>query len=190
MGTSNFSRTVNVDKIYAALMAQNGTNPEEWEIEDFKGDLRNLLSEIGGDDCDERLGSNKINISQIGVAKDYGDVEIVVIFKVFMEYGYHEGARLDYTIDICDHSGGEWEYSTGSCYDMDLDEILDEVFTEDYSDMSAGLRSILKGHAKRYVENLEVAMNEQLQKIFDLVSSDKMVRVGTFSNGVSVYEKA
>jgi len=163
--------------------------PEEYEIEDIQENLNTELSSLGYDTVEsyvKNYGNSYCltGLRELYISKQYGDIEIKLEVTTVMQSAYYEGATLDWLVTI-----GGVNYMTGSNYDSDLDDILDDLFDYQYnSDMSAGLCKIMKGYAETWIEQQISEISEKVEEVFRTFSEHRLHRKGVASNGEAFYE--
>lgn len=188
MGTSNFHR-VNASKIYAVLMNQPADEdgeyyaPEQWEIDEFVGFLRELLGEVqdadfypdGKDPYELRSFPSRV-IGKIITESTFagGLIRAEIVVTVVMRSGYYEGACLDW--HITKSIDGD-EYDDVSEYDVGNND-FPEIEAE-----SAQFAII------EWFSDEEERLIEFVEQVFTQVSNPMEV-VATFSNGETIYNMA
>lgn len=186
MGTSNFHR-VHASKIYAVLMNQPADEdgeyyaPEQWEIDEFVGFLRELLGEVqdadfypdGKDPYELRSFPSRV-IGKIITESTFagGLIGAEIVVTVVMRSGYYEGACLDWHVN--ELVGGE---DTNGEFD-----ISDYGLT--YEEMG-----IAKFDIEHWAEGEYKRLTAFVEKVFADVSNPMEV-VATFSNGETIYKMA
>jgi hypothetical protein len=186
MGTSNFHR-VNASKIYAVLMNQPADEdgeyyaPEEWEIDEFVGFLRELLGEVqdadfypDGNDPHELRSYPSHVIGRIITEANFagGLIPARIIVTCVMRSGYYEGACLD------------WHYT---------EEVNDEEIDGDFDITDYDLTNEEMGVALFNIEHWADGEYKRLTTFVEKVYSDlsnPMEVVATFSNGETIYKMA
>ena len=187
MGTSNFSRP-NASKVFACLMGEDVfrcgdcVDTHEWDVEDFIANLRDSLAEIPNVYYREenRLtwrSDNKRNIATLIVEKVFAGVSIEIVLGVTKEVGYYEGAQLDWELTY---------YANG--YENDLDPI-EEWKEQALYDHNLGLVNMVKPKVGKWLETAKNKLIEDVEKV-STEHTTPLIRVATFSNGESIYQKA
>lgn len=197
MGTSNFYCT-NASKVFAVCMNRevpvlddegNETGettteaPEQWEIQDtidnireqMKTDQYKYYKDEGWDSSAPRSYSS-MKIGCWCISKEYAGVEIYLTIEASLNFGYYEGACLDWEFNI--HVNGSE---------------ADEVEADDlsyYGTVNSGLAKRIARYANNWVNKIKEQMVNDLEKIFEEMSEIKLKRVATFSNGETIYETA
>ena len=114
----------------------------------------------------------------------FSSAYIDVYVNVKTETGYYEGVTFDWDV-VVETSSGAWydclEYfKEDFCYDDLVDMTGEEGDAVDFA-----VPIIIK-----MVEDKVDEMTNEIDRVFSLSSSTKLRRVGGFSDGTSVYEKA
>ena len=193
MGTSNFYYR-NASKVFAiALDYQNeeGENVscDEYEYDEQIENVQYYLDENKGDfsysesERNSQYGNRNFNASFIGslsTSKKFGDVDVDVQINCFSRAGYYEGACLDWEVELKvdsysddDINGVSYAFENGYLYS---------------DNMNAGMMKIQAKNAQKWANKAKDALVEVVEKCFEK-SSTCFVRLGTFSNGETVYRK-
>jgi hypothetical protein len=167
---------------------------DEFDWDNIKDNLNTDLEELEGNGISTKDGrvtssSNSYSINPLLClykSKSYGEVNFTVEVTTVMQSAYYEGATLDWLVKIVTNDA-EFDYMTGSHYDVDIYDILEQEFNPDYVDMNAGLCSIFKGYAERWIENTVSEISEKIEKVFKIHSEHRLHCAGVFSNGEAVY---
>lgn len=208
MGTSNFSRP-NASKVFACLMSEDvficedcgdysyettkcescgSTNgnletrpPDDCEVEEFRRSVRTSLSEIPNVYYRDKEGychrRSKINLATLIVEKVFAGVSIEIVLEVTMELGYYAGAQLDWDLTY---------YADG--YENDT-EPIEEWKYQALKEHNAGLVRMLQPKVEKWLEKAKNKLIEDVENVFTEVTTP-LIRVATFSNGESIYQKA
>lgn len=115
------------------------------------------------------------NFFEMGKSKNFGDVEVT--FDIIMQLvgGYYEGATLD------------WECNVKiDGYEVDEDSVEEEFLYQ--TNMNGGLKTIQAKNIVKWIEKTKAEAIEMVEKAFR-ESSEEYGRLGTFSNGESIYIK-
>lgn len=119
-----------------------------------------------------------------GTVELFSSAYIDVYVNVKTETGYYEGVTFDWDV-VIETSSGAWydclEYfKEDFCYDDLVDMTGEEGDAVDFA-----VPIIIK-----MVEDKVDEMTSEIDRVFSLSNSTKLRRVGGFSDGTSVYEKA
>ena len=145
-------------------------SPDEMEVADCYGYITEKLSEVKNvkfiEFNQKRSEYENRNFSStylgtIYLNKEFGDISAEVCINCFSRAGYYEAACLD------------WECET-------------EI--DDNSSMNAGMLKIQQGNTEKWVEKTKDKLVELVEKVFAECSTSYR-KLGTFSNGESIYEK-
>lgn len=186
MGTSNFYNK-NASKIFVCLEnytdedTDESVSPEREEIEEFKDYLIEQLNQIENFSFSEAMGTyvdNDTYVGQLYVHRNFMDVDVEISLYVILRMGCYEAANLDYESKVFLNSS---EYDT-----LDEDDFIYLATLEQHN---KGL--ILSNYPKleKWFEATQTNMIQSLESVFEKVTTP-YVRLGTFSNGESVYQKA
>lgn len=202
MSTNNF-HNVNASRIYAVLMNrevpiidEDGNETEETECvtaDDFDSemlidDIKEQMKETKfhfrerGEDKNELRSYPSNIIATLYNSKEYLGVEVEVHITTLVRGGYYEGGNLDYS--ICFYANG---YESDSIEDC-IEEW--EYQSDYYSGKGKGLVSMNKGKVQSWLDNTTSEIISEIEKIFENVCDVKLKKVGQFSNGEALYEKA
>ena len=163
--------------------------PESWECEDFIHNIGEAIEAIGGRAENEGFNDRNYERQSLGTLeseKSYGDIDFNVKLTAILQSAYYEGATLDYIIQI-EADGETFDYSTGSYYDEDLEEIVESAFDTDYTNMNAGLCKILQPKAQAWIEGEITKLSNQLEEVYENWTQHKLGCTGVFSNGEAIY---
>lgn len=167
--------------------------PDDFEYDDLKSNILHDIKAIGGYDSNISFNDrnyDRVALGEISRSKVYADVEMEVKITAIVQSAYYEGATLDYLIHVC-IEGDDWNYSTGSYYDNDMSDILDEVGEiQSYRGLNAGMVSIIRPKVESFLEATIDTLSEQTDNLLKQYSEHKLNKVGQFSNGEAVYETA
>jgi len=156
---------------------EESRSPEEWEINDFKSNVIESLSQLseyrsgGADDPDRNYYGHCLGT--LYDSKVFGDVEVGLEIRCMLYSAYYEGATLDFIAEV----------------QVDGYEHDDNVDIAYASDMNAGMVTIQNRNAQKYVDNLKVKLVNKLEEVYAQFS-DKYDRLGGFSDGTSIYTKS
>lgn len=167
--------------------------PEYFEYEDLKNNILHDIKAIGGYESSMSFNDRNYHrtaLGELSKSKVYADVEVEVKITAIVQGAYYEGATLDYLIQVC-IEGDDWDYSTGSYYDNDMSDILDEIGEiQDYRGLNRGMVSIIRPKVESFLETTIDTLSEQMDNLLEQYSEHKLNKVGQFSNGEAVYETA
>lgn len=167
--------------------------PDDFEYEDLKSNVLHDIKAIGGYDSNMSFNDrnyNRVALGELSKSKVYADVEVEVKVTAIVQSAYYEGATLDYLIHVC-IEGDDWDYSTGSYYDNDMTDILDEIGEiQSYRGLNNGMVSIIRPKVESFLEATIDTLSEQMDNLLQQYSEHKLNKVGQFSNGEAVYETA
>lgn len=167
--------------------------PEDFEYEDLKDNILHDIKAIGGYESSMSFNDRNYHraaLGELSKSKVYADVEVEVKITAIIQGAYYEGATLDYLIQVS-IEGDDWDYSTGSYYDNDMSDILDEVGEiQDYRGLNSGMVSIIRPKVESFLETTIDTLSEQMDNLLEKYSEHKLNKVGQFSNGGAVYETA
>ncbi len=154
--------------------------PECFEVDDFFDYLKDTVEQEVNtveenyrwrwNECSSRKRDLN-NLFYLQSDKSFGDVNIDLRVYGTIEFGYHEGAMLDWRIE---------------CNDEDNIGCLRNEFYN--SDMSIGLQTIQSNNAQKWAEKEVEAMIALVEKVYTEVSTP-LVEVARFSNGETMYSK-
>jgi hypothetical protein len=196
MGAPNFGRG-NASKIYTMffpteefVLNEDGEETEELEyihpeldeIEEGIADIKWQLKELhyGSHSGSDRRNDGETFLVNLKQYKNYGDLEAYVEIYCFLEHGYHEGARLDWRINL-GFNNSDFDD------EIDLSQIQDEYGYS--SDLSVGLQKILSPKVLVWLEKTKQEMIEKVEDVYDEVSGLKLKLDGVFSNGEAIYSE-
>jgi hypothetical protein len=190
MATNNF-HNVNANRIFAVLMGyeDSETNefiePSDYEYDDLISNLKSELKEKFGyvynnETVDFLRSFSGSVIGGVSEEKTYMGVEVRVKLIAVIRSGYYQGANLDYEI----------EYSADGYENDEFDGVIDEWVYQANKYNNNGLVQANRSKVENWLENTKNEMIEKLEKIYSEYSDVKLVKVGQFSNGEAVYEKA
>ena len=150
---------------------------ESWEIKDWESYFRECLENARGEHDDDESDEGRKYIGAFNFSKWYADVLVELIFHLYYDVGYYEGANLDYEVLV--YNG--YENSD------DLENALEYVFEN--SDLPVGMQKIQAKNAMKWIEKLKVETSEKIENLFSEVCDNRLELVGTFSNGESIYRE-
>lgn len=159
---------------------------ESWEWDELEENLRDILSELEGfEDINRKDHSRNYAdtfLGSVSKSKSWGDAEFTVSILPVMTSAYYEGATLDFKIEITTVND-TYDYNEES-----IGDILFNGFDDYYIYLNRGLASIFKKYAEVWIEETVTELSEEVEKVFETVSSHKLKNLGSFSNGEAVYE--
>jgi hypothetical protein len=204
MGTNNFHNE-NASKIFAVLMGReehllddegNETEeteyiyPDEWECDDLKSNVLYSLKAIAEKSKTIYFWkSGNANFLQsfeggilgsLNIDKDYLGITCQVEVTAVLRSGYYEGANLDWELTL---------YADGyeSC---EITDFLDEWEYQARKYNGIGLVSMNRDHVENWANQALTNLTEEVEKVFEEFTEIKLKKVGQFSNGTAVYERA
>lgn len=165
---------------------------EDWEVEDFKSYFKEQLEKIGGTYDDEEVVYDRNRpVRYLGYfqqSKFYGDEEFTVRLRMYCQYGYYEGANLDYDIEI--DCGFGWEKVDEELWNGSKVTIEDIVTSNlEGSDLSKGMQKIQSKNIIKWIEKVKAETSEKIENLFSEVCDNKLELIGTASNGESFYKE-
>lgn len=168
--------------------------PDEWEYDDLLYSIEERILEQKGIVKRDYGDDRNYPITKIGYlerSKKYLGVDIDVRFYIVIQSAYCEGATLDYLITIF-INGDEFNYSTGSHYDNDMNGILDEIaYMQNYrNDYKQGLINIMKPKIESFILESIKQLSDISEGILQASSGMELKCIGVFSNGEAIYEKS
>lgn len=202
MGTSNFYYR-NASKVFAIgldyeknVIDEDGNETNETEnvscesyeyeeqIENVQYNLQENKGKFSYSEYETKSQSDNRNFSASFIAslstnKSFGDVNVEVEINCFSRSGYYEGACLDWELNI--NVDGTTEDDVDCIQSCFVDRYT-------YSDMNAGLLKIQGKNAQKWANKIKNEIVEVVEKSFEL-SSTCFVRLATFSNGETIYQK-
>ena len=150
---------------------------EEWEIDDLKNFIKEKMEEkfkgvqdYDYKDYDRNYPSS--GISRFFVQETFCGEEIEIEFGIILTWAYYEGATLDFL--ITKYLNGDevyGEFTKDDLYNTDLNEGMKEL---QWRNFDKKINSIVEKYSKE--------INELLEEV-----STPLSKLGTFSNGESVY---
>ena len=162
--------------------------PESWECEDELENITSSLKEQKGkfeyhkytDLRSEHENRNfpSTYIGTLYTTKNYGDIQCEVEINCFARSGYYEAACLDYETKIT--------VDNESFYDETPDML--DIFLSCSPKFNNGMLKIQGGNCEKWCDKTQSEMKEQIEKVFESVSNTYR-KVGSFSNGETIYEK-
>lgn len=191
--TSNFYNR-NASKVFAIeptyLQDEDGNDTDEvsdWWYDDFKEDLRWVLSEDIPDfdvyDKPEYNGDRNYSGSIIGHLERSVYIQDICVatihLKCIVRSGYYEGCNLDWEYEVTLYNGNEFENELPDVGYISY--AIQDVFEEEYLDK-------LSKQTQSELEQLFNKMVGELESVYERVSTPLRV-VGGFSDGTCVYEK-
>jgi hypothetical protein len=172
--------------------------PESYEYDEFKDYIREVAKEkeTALDYYEESGSDNDRNycatdLFSFRTSKSYGDIEVELKITGQIVSAYHEGASLDYRLEI--YNGGEWSEVSDGYYKTTVEDIVDSLFEAQYkehtySSMNKGLRKMILPKAVSWAEQETQKMIGLIEEVFTQVSMPLVV-TAQFSNGETFYEK-
>lgn len=154
-------------------------SPEQYEVEDELNYICEVLSSHGAEDTNPN-DYNKIAVFK-SQNKEYAGVDIQMCFEVHVETGYHDGARLDFKAYI------DELYNNN---EMTFEEIEDRItdLLESYSDKTDKVIALRTKQAVKWAKKEFDKCVEKINMALEQAVPTKMIRVGGFSDGTSVYQ--
>lgn len=205
MGTSNFHNS-NARKIYVVLesyeqpvLDEDGNETEEtetytpdsYEAEDLTDYIQETFKEQHKDLYWFKKDTNSYNeLRSFGAGyictlideKCFGDVQLNVRINCFIRSGYYEAANLDWELQIDCNSYSYNDDECGEGFELSIDDYYN-------SSMSEGLKKIQLKNMNKWIEKTKESLIEKVETIFEEIANPYL-KVGTFSNGETVYQKA
>lgn len=123
-------------------------------------------------------------ISASNTVELFHDAYIEIRLNVLGETGYYEGLAIDWEVEIEASSGAIWDSIEDFKNDFDAEHI------EDMTDADEEIADFMTPYVKQLVINAYNKLTGNIDKVFQESQSPKIRRVGGFSDGTSVYEKA
>jgi hypothetical protein len=161
---------------------------ESEDYEDFKSNIKErfeslenfIFRENGTMQTNNRNFEGSV-IGSLYLKKDksYLNLELEIQVVVIVRSGYYEGANLDY----------ELNYSINDYKDDNIESVVDEWEYQAEKEYKKGLVTINKPRVESYLESQGQVLVEQVEKIFEEVSTPLNV-VASFSNGETIYAKS
>lgn len=155
-------------------------SPDQWEVEEELEYFVEVFKRYGVKSTDTKNYNNLATF--VSKNKEYAGVDISMYFEVHIETGYHDGARLDFKAYF------EEPYNTN---EMTFEEIEDRIsdYLESYSDCSDKIVELRTKQATKWAKKEFERMVKHINKALEEVAPTKLIRVGGFSDGTSVYER-
>ncbi len=117
-------------------------------------------------------------VGSLSIAKNFGDVNVDVQLNCFSRAGYYEGACLDWELNI-NVDGNDSD---------DIDDVTYFVENTSSYNMNEGMLKIQAKNAQKWANKIKDELIAAVEKSFEN-SSTCFVRVATFSNGETIYQK-
>lgn len=155
-------------------------NLDAWEIQQ---ELENFVEVFKKYEVKSTDTNNYNNFATfVSKNKEYAGVDISMYFEVHIEVGYHDGARLDFKAYFNE------PYNAN---EMTFEEIEDRVtdYLEGYSDCSDKVIALRAKQASKWTEKEFNRMVELINKALEEAVPTKLVKIGSFSNGETIYRK-
>lgn len=180
MATNNF-HNVNASRIFACEIQ------DEFDYEDLKVNLESDLEQLPNwwpyDNVRAADGLRSypaICLGQASLEKYYRykgeELCIEAIINPVIRSGYYSGCNLDWTFEyaVCGHSQDTLDFKDSFEY---------------YGDMSEAMARRYANWAELWAEGALDDLRSQLEKIY-AQHSIQLVKLGSFSNGEAIYQKA
>ena len=155
---------------------------EEWDYEDLKSNLNSELAKLETDnlyiDCyaDERHNGDRnyggLILGTLSIEKEYSQMDVSVTLTPVIRSGYYGGVNLDW----------EMEYHIEGDPHDDIDDI-------DWEAHFPNRPFMYEGWVTTFLEESADKLKTKVEKVFADYSTP-LNRVGVFSNGEAIYEKA
>lgn len=154
--------------------------PDQWEVEAELEYFAEVFKKYGVKSTDTKNYNNLATF--VSNNKEYAGVDISLYFEVHIETGYHDGARLDFKAYLEGYS---------SNYHVDKEELFERIsdLMHNDTDCSDKVIALRAKQASKWAKKEFERMVKPINKALEEVVPTKMVRVGGFSDGTSVYEK-
>ena len=174
MGTSNFYKE-NANLYYVVLMGE-----DEWDIEMEMDWISDELQENGFDlntPQSDILGTKTETFSQ-------SDMNFYISIQAKINSGYYQGANLDWNVVVeSDY------YSIDSYTQSPMEEITDFIMDTFQYEFDSRIDSETFFKITDKIQSIIEELVSQTETLFESLSTHKLTRLGTFSNGESVYHK-
>ena len=176
MGTSNFYKE-NANLYYVVLM-----NEDEWDNEMDLEWISNELQENGFDlnnsnSHSDILGTKTETFSQ-------SDMNFYISIQAKINSGYYQGANLDWNVVV-----GSDYYSIDSYTQSPKEEITDFIMDTFQYEFDSRIDSETFFKITDKIDSIIEELVSQTETLFGSLSTYKLTRLGTFSNGASVYSE-
>lgn len=171
--------------------------PESWDKDDLIDQIQDRITAEGGTTYNY---SNKDNESfgQLDKWERFEGVDIEICAVAIIQYGYYEGATLDFLMSATVDTD-EFNLSTGSSYDVEFKDVAEAVinsiewFAEDESLFDED--GVLLADERKRLETeimdwIEQSYSELVQKMDKILSDFAEYKLGVsarFSNGETWY---
>lgn len=154
--------------------------PEMWDVEDELDYFVEKFKEFGVISTDTKNYNNLATF--VSNNKEYAGVDISLYFEVHIETGYHDGARLDFRAYLEGYS---------SNYHVDKEELFERIsdLMHNDTDCSDKVIALRAKQASKWAKKEFERMVNHINKALEEAVPTKLRRVGSFSNGETVYEK-
>jgi hypothetical protein len=203
MGTSNFYYR-NASKVFAIglnyeqpILDEDGNETDENEnvscesfeyeeqIENVKYHMEENKGKFHFSDYEQKSQLDNRNfcasyVGSLSANKNFGDVNIDVQINAFSRAGYYEGACLDW--ELCVNVDGNGNDSD------DIEDVTYFVENTSSRNMNDGMLKIQAKNAQKWANKISDELIAAVEKSFE-ISSTCFVRVATFSNGETIYQK-
>lgn len=209
MSTPNF-KVDNANKHYAVLMNREITDPEgettvevpdELEMEDLLGEIKNQMNEkfkdsdVEVDNLSDSLDDRQFAFSLVSLSKVFAeDFELTISFRLTLNEGYYEGATLDYNVDLEETAVSGHEFENLPDYSKsDIKEVLKEWIEDWQENLDEDVESPESpdiGEMIQWINKSYGFIEQGVEDVYENICEVPLVRVGIFSNGEAVYERA
>lgn len=179
MGTNNFHNK-NASKVFSIM------DIEDWfEMDMIKEDFKHQLEHLGYDYLDDPNydGLRSFPATTLGIKSDgkmYGDAEVFITIKSIMRSGYYQGVNLDWELEV-----NIVNYELDNNFEWNGYNV--ESLLQDF--MNNGMAKIHAPYVELFIQNTIEDMVGELEKLYKEMTQP-LNKVGQFSNGNAVYEKA
>ncbi len=139
---------------------------------------------------EENRSYGATSIGQMWSSVSYGGMDFVITIIPKTVGAYYSGFNLDFDIKIKNEQGYGEIINDGIEEGVDRDDM--EYMFEEYEYRETYMKGIIAMHGDMLIKlvNEKIADGvERLEKIFEMFSSP-LVKMGQFSNGEAVYERA
>lgn len=187
MGTCNFHKT-NASKYYVVLMPYQDTEedeqgherirtiqPDDHDLEFLRDCLRERTEECA---AKNKYTWYKDDFGEMITYSTFMGIDVEVGVKVTLNYGYYEGAVLDYNINL---------RVDGT--DVDDLECATDYWLYLLEDDQKGLSIANRGRFERKLQNALDHMTTELETVFAAIAEHKLQCIGVASNGEAFYQE-
>ena len=174
MGTSNFYKE-NANLYYVVLM-----NEDEWDNE---MDLEWISDELQENGFDLNTPQSDILATKTETFSQ-SDMNFYVSIQAKINSGYYQGATLDWNVVVeSDY------YSIDSYTQSPMEEITDFIMDTFQYEFDCRIDSETFFKITDKIQSIIEELVSQTETLFESLSTYKLTRLGTFSNGESIYEE-